>query len=109
MASTFKNFITNSVGTANTDVYSAPSRIKSSTIIGLTMSNLTVSDIKISLFLTSNNVDAFVFKDATIPSGSALVPVGGDQKLVLGPNDILKAYSNTDVSMDVIVSALEQD
>ena len=38
MASTFKNFITNNIGTSNTDVYSAPSRVISSTVIGLTMS-----------------------------------------------------------------------
>jgi hypothetical protein len=37
-----------------------------------------------------------------------LVPVGGDQKVVLETTDIIKVTSDTASSADVIVSVLEQ-
>ena len=106
MASTFKNYITNNIGLANTVVYTANSTV-TATIIGLTLSNLTASDIKVSLFLTSGANTAYVVKDAFIPTGSALVPVGGDQKLVLESTDSISVFSNTASSVDAITSVLE--
>ena len=40
--------------------------------------------------------------------GGALVPIGGDQKVVLETGDIIKITSNTASSADAIVSVLEQ-
>ena len=42
-----------------------------------------------------------------IPSGGALVPIGGDQKLVLESGDALKVLSSASSSADVIASVLE--
>jgi len=105
MASTFKNYITNSIG-SNADIYIAPA-LTTSTVIGITMSNLTGTDIKVSLCLNDGVANAFIVKDATIPGGSALVPVGGDQKLVLEAGNVLYAFANTTAAIDVVVSALE--
>jgi hypothetical protein len=46
-------------------------------------------------------------KNATIAPGGALVPVGGDQKLVLEAGDRLQVQMGTATSADVIVSVLE--
>ena len=46
-------------------------------------------------------------KGCYLTLGSALVPVGGDQKLVLEGGDAVYVYSNTASAIDVIVSALE--
>lgn len=105
MASSFKNYITNAVGDSNTSIY-APSGV-TSTVIGLTMANLTASDVKVRLFLNSGGANGYIIYDATVPAGSALVAAGGDQKIVLESGDTLYAYANTATSVDVIVSALE--
>ena len=49
----------------------------------------------------------FLVKDATIAPGGALVPIGGDQKLVLEAGDYLKVNTSIDLSADVITSILE--
>lgn len=105
MAGNFKNYITNAVGSSNTAVYS-PSGV-TSTVIGVTMANVTGSPITAGLFLKSGSANGYIVYSASIPSGGAMVPVGGEQKLVLESGDELYAWSNTASSMDVIVSALE--
>ena len=57
--------------------------------------------------MTSGGVDYYMVKSATVPVGGALVPIGGDQKLVLEPTDVLKVISSLAASADVIVSLLE--
>ncbi len=51
------------------------------------------------------NYKIYIIKGAPIPVGSSLVPIGGDQKLVLEAADVLKVTS--DVTVDVAVSVLE--
>mgnify|MGYP000672132573 FL=1 len=48
-----------------------------------------------------------MIKNAVIPVGGAIVPIGGEQKVVLEATDAIKVVSNTASSADVIVSALE--
>ena len=68
------------------------------------------SAITVDVVVTDSSASASVFivKAATIPVGGALVPIGGDQKVVLETTDILKVTSNTASSADVIVSVLQQ-
>jgi hypothetical protein len=49
----------------------------------------------------------FMVKNATIAPGGALVPIGGDQKLVLEAGDRLQVQMGTATSADVILSVLE--
>jgi len=44
---------------------------------------------------------------ATIAPGGSLVPIGGDQKLVLEANDYLQVHVSSSSSADVITSVLE--
>ena len=60
MASTFKNYITNSIG-SNSNIYVAPA-LTTATVIGITMSNLTGTDIKASLCLNDGVANAFIIK-----------------------------------------------
>jgi len=46
-------------------------------------------------------------KNAPIPAGGTLVVVGGDQKVVLEPTDVVIVQSDTASSGDVTVSYLE--
>jgi hypothetical protein len=57
---------------------------------------------------TSASASVHIVKAATIPVGGALVPIGGDQKVVLETGDIIKITSSAASSADVIVSVLQQ-
>jgi len=49
----------------------------------------------------------YLIKNAPVPVGSSLVVIGGDQKTVMEPGDVLTVTSNTASSADVHVSILE--
>lgn len=106
MASTFKNYFTQNIGTTNTAIYTSPSG-SNSTVIGISMCNVTNQTIAGSIFIVSGGANTHMVKSASLPIGSALVPVGGDQKLVLEGGDAIYVYSNTANAIDTIVSVLE--
>jgi hypothetical protein len=106
MASAFKNYYTNSIGTSNTSIFTGPSGAQT-TVIGMTLTNIEAQPIDVTLFLSIGGANTYIVKGATVPKGSALVPVGGDQKLVVEAGDVLYVYSNTASSVDVVVSTLE--
>ena len=109
MANTFKNAVSAAVGTGQTSVYTVPSAT-TTTCIGLTVANRTASSITVDVEVTDTSASAtvFVVKGSAVPAGGALVPIGGDQKVVLETTDIIKVTSSAASSADVIVSVLEQ-
>jgi hypothetical protein len=106
MANTFKNSFQQGVGQTATTIYTAGSGVQA-TVIGLTIANITSNDVRANVFVNSSGTDYFIVKNATIEPGSALVPVGGDQKLVLESSDFLRVQSDTSSSLDVVLSVLE--
>jgi len=106
MANTFKNSFQQNIGISPITVYTAGSGVQA-TVIGMTVSNVISSDVKADILVNSSGTDYFLVKGATIEPGSALVPIGGDQKLVLEASDYLKVQSDTSSSLDVILSVLE--
>jgi hypothetical protein len=114
MASTFKNYIKQAVGTGNTVVYNPTASGIQSTIIGMTVSNRIANNISISVTVSNgaNSAQAgantvYIVKDAVVPSGASIVPVGGDQKVVLEENDFLEVSANAASSADALISVLE--
>jgi len=109
MANTFKNSVTASIGTTPTDVYTAPAAT-TTTVIGAAVSNRVASAIAVDATVTdtSGSVTAYLVKAAPVASGSALVLVGGDQKVVLETGDKITVTSDTASSADAIISVLEQ-
>lgn len=83
------------------------------TIIGMSIANISTSQILVSVNIESDtsdsetNANVFVIKDAPIPVGGTLVPIGGDQKVVLLATDVLKVTSDTANSADTTLSILE--
>ena len=107
MANTFKVVTDTAVGTSPATIYTCPAATQT-TVIGLTVANIVTSQILISVQLENNDGDnVYLIKDAPVPVGSAIVPVGGDQKVVLEASDILKVTSDTASSADVTLSYLE--
>ena len=110
MANSFKNRTLRGVGTTATAVGAAVAASTETTLIGMTIANITSGVINVTVTLTDNagtpNVTNLV-KDAPIPTGGSLVVLGGDQKVCLMTGDIIKVKSNTASSEDVIMSFLE--
>ena len=72
------------------------------TLIGVTVSNISGTLTTATITAAGANI----LKDVEIEKGSAIVPVGGEQKIVLLAGDKLTVSS--DYAVDVIASVLEQ-
>lgn len=109
MANTFKNALSASIGTSETDVYTVPSAT-TTTVIGATVANRTSSTINVDVTVTdtSATVTTYLVKGAPVPANGALVVVGGDQKVVLEATDKISVTSDTATSADATISVLEQ-
>lgn len=106
MPNTFKNYHSKNVGTSAVTVFTGPSATQS-TIIGMTVANVSNANINVDVFLTVGGTDFFLVKGAMVPVGGALVPIGGDQKVVIEPTDAVKVVSTAASSADVNLSVLE--
>lgn len=106
MANAFKNSAVANIGTTASTVYTTPAST-TTTVIGLTVANTISAPISVSISLSISGTDYFLIKNAVIPVGGTLVPIGGEQKLVLQAAHLLKVISNTAASADAIVSVLE--
>ena len=104
MAQNFRRTTSNDVGTSVASVYTADSY---DTIIGIALTNVASTSIKVSAYINDGTNDIYLIKDAPIPVGSSLVVVGGDQKLVLNAADHVMITSSEASSVDVVTSYLE--
>ena len=76
-------------------------------MIGMTVANTTTGTVTASVTLTSGGTTVFLVKNASVPAGGSLVPVGGDQKVVVEAGDVIQVQSSAATSLDVIISLLE--
>jgi hypothetical protein len=106
MANTFKSFFSKNVGTSPATVYTCPASTQT-TIIGLSMANTATSPITTDAYVTRSAVNYYLIKAATVPVGGSLVIVGGDQKVVLQPSDVLVVVNSLATSGDCAASLLE--
>jgi hypothetical protein len=106
MASTFKSNVAANIVTSGNTVYTCPSATQT-TLIGLSISNKAAGSVTANVFLTRSAVDYSIISNVPILSGSTLVPIGGDQKVVLQAADSLKITASANASVDVIASLLE--
>lgn len=108
MANTFKRKTSRAVGTTPIliDSYTVATGT-ATTVIGLTLANITSEAITVDVQLNDGTNDTYIVKGATVPSGGSLVVVGGDQKVVLEAGDSVKVTSSAATSCDVIMSVLE--
>ena len=106
MPNTFKNYHAKNVGTSASTVMTGASATQT-TVIGMTVANTSASNITADVYITSGGTDYYIVKGATIPVGGALVPIGGDQKVVIETGDAVKVVSSAASSADVNLSVLE--
>lgn len=108
MANTFKRKLSRGVGTSLTTIgsYTVGSGT-STTVIGLIISNTTISDVTVDVAHNDGADDTYLVKNAPLPAGGSLIVVGGDQKVVLEAGDSVKVKSSASTSVDVVMSVLE--
>ena len=93
-------------GTAHT-IYTCPASTQT-TVIGLNLANILTTGVTANVLLENADSDNIhIIKSAPIPTGSALAPIGGTQKLVMEAGDILKVSASDSVSIDCALSILE--
>ena len=106
MANTFKSNVAANIVTSDNTVYTCPGATQT-TLIGLTLSNKSAGTITSNVYLRRSSVDYSIISNAPILTGSTLVPIGGEQKVVLQAADELKITTSANGSLDVIASLLE--
>jgi hypothetical protein len=107
MANAFKNRTLRAVGTSPVDVGAVVASSTETTLIGMTLANVTSGVISVTATLHDGTNTTHIVKDAPIPTGGSLILLGGDQKVVLMTGDKIIITSNTASSVDVIMSFLE--
>ena len=106
MANTFKSNVAINVETTGNTVYTCPAATQT-TLIGLTISNKASGTVTANVFLRRSSTDYSIISNAPILTGSTLVPIGGEQKVVLQAADELKVTVSANSAVDVIASLLE--
>lgn len=112
MANNFLSETKTAVGTTEQSILTCPASTEV-TVIGLSASNIADYQCAVTVKLdasgrTSGAEDIVTLvKNAPIPVGASLVVVGGDQKLVMEPGDIIKVVSDIDSSVDIVLSHLD--
>ena len=76
-------------------------------IVGLTVTNISGSAITANVFINDGAANTSVVTNAPISSGASLVPIGGDQKIILLTGDSLYVQSSAAASIDAILSIME--
>jgi len=108
MANTFKRKLSRSVGTAPVIVGAYTVGIgATSVIIGLTVTNILGSTVSANVFLNDGTANTSLVTTGPISSGSSLVVVGGDQKVVMEAGDKIYVQSSSASSLDVVMSIME--
>lgn len=107
MANAFKTVTDTAVGTSAATIYTCPASTET-TIIGMNIANILTSSITVDIQLENNDGDnVYIVKDAVVPTGSSLVAIGGDQKIVMNASDVLKVTASQASAADVTLSILE--
>lgn len=105
MANTFTSNFSKNVGTSASTVYTVPA-LTTSTVIGLSVANTSNTTINVDVYVTRSGTDFYIGKGVTLLPGGTYIPIGGDQKVILLVNDLVKVKSDTASSADVMISLL---
>ena len=112
MANSFLSETQTAIGTSPVTVLTCGASTET-TVIGMSIANTGTSQCLVDVILETDTVDVetnstvFIVKAAPVPVGSSLIVVGGDQKVVMQPTDVLKVESDTANSVDTTLSVLE--
>lgn len=108
MANTFKRKLSRAVGTTPEIVGTYTVDVgATSVIIGLTVTNILGAAVSANVFINDGAANTSLVTTGPISSGSSLVVVGGDQKVVMETGDKIYVQSSAASSVDVVMSIME--
>lgn len=108
MPTTFKHAVNTGVGTTPVDVLQVPVSYRS-TVIGCNIANTTEYDtVNIDVFVVSeDSTPAYYVKGLPIPPNTSVKIITNGEKLILPETAGLRVVSDTENSVDVVVSYVE--
>jgi hypothetical protein len=107
MANFFRNKVVNEIGTTPIQVLEFGPSTRG-TIIGLSLTNLTGSNILATITVTDDaSTVGHYIKDLLIAPGSSARVVNGGEKLILAPNNAIHISASQEDSLDLIMSYVE--
>ena len=108
MAQDFKRFGDQDVGTSAVTIHTSNSN---DAIISIRLANITTSTINADVFITSSvtggSQNHYIIKNAPIVAGGSLELIDGGSKLVMQNGDVVKAQSDTAISLIVWMSTVD--
>ena len=107
MATQFKNTVVKEVGTVPILALETDAATRS-TIIGLTLSNLTDFITYASVLVHDDtSVEGYFMKDVMIPPNSSLKALSAGEKLILAPSNQLYLIASDNESYDAVISYVD--
>jgi multisubunit Na+/H+ antiporter MnhE subunit len=107
MATLFKNKVVNNVGALPVDIYETDASTRS-TIIGLSLTNLTQSFVYVDVLLQDDtSVTGYYLRQTLLPANTSLRVVATGEKLIIAPSNKIQVRSSIDDSVDVVLSYVE--
>jgi hypothetical protein len=105
---TFTRKVSRNIGASLTSVgsYTVGGGVQT-TVIGLSVCNTTTSPVTVDVTVNDGTNDTYLVKGAGVGVGNALIPIGGDEKVVLITGDSVRVKSSAATSLDVVMSILE--
>ena len=107
MATFFKNSVVKDIGTVPVKVLETAANARA-TVIGLSLTNLTLGAILVSVQLQDDtSTMGYYCKDVIVPANTSLRLVNGGEKLILANRNELYVSCNTDSAVDALISYVE--
>lgn len=107
MATTFKNKVIKEVGLLPVLALETNAGTRS-TVIGMSLANLTEFAVYVSVLVNDDtSVQGYYLKDVMIPPNTSLRALSAGEKLILAPENQLYLVSDTDESVDAVISYVD--
>lgn len=107
MATQFKNKVIKEIGLNPILVLETDAGTRS-TIVGLSLSNLKDGVVYASVLLNDDtSVQGYYLKDVMVPPNTSLRALSAGEKLILAPTNALYIVSDTNDSLDAVISYVD--
>jgi len=107
MATLFKNAIDKDIGITSKTMYTVAGSGRT-TVIGLSLTNTTEFPVNVDVLVSDGSGNqAYYIKEIVVPANSSLRPVDNGEKLILDANNSIAVSSDTESSIDAILSYVE--
>ena len=104
MATLLKTKVAKNIGTTPIDVLQS-TETNRVTLIGCNLANIIDDPITVDIFVIDDTrTAAYYVKGIVIPANTSLKVITNGEKLILGPQCGFRVTSNTDASLDVVIS-----